>query len=249
MDQQARSPGDGKVSRDQRIRTTCGATVQTTLRAVTWTLLTDVPATLVLLQLAADKLGFKAVTLAPTEVVIAAPPSLWTRRRAARLNGLVSSRGAGLEIVWIPDGPDASGAAHLLSLETALPEDVFDYRGVIEAAADAKVAVLGRQDIRSLVNVLRRGETVLAIGSAFHGVEAGKAILTDRRFLFATVVGQSGAPALELPLGAIAGVSLGKKTSGETLTLATARGSHFISNLGHGVGHSFVKRFRVAQNG
>lgn len=139
---------------------------------------------------------------------------------------------------------------HLLNIEEKLPEGVVYYHGLLDAAARAGLAFGGKKDLRNVIGVLGRNESVRAVGRGQLGDHRGYVVLTGTRLL---VVGDGSAGAgtgagliLDLPHGSITGMSLGKKTAGETLRLVLSAGEREISGLGDGEGHGIVKSFREA---
>lgn len=218
----------------------CGASVR-------WALLLDLATAIGVLQNAVEKADFRPVSVGADGVVIYVPRSLRKRRRAATLTAAVTDRGRRTEVCWLVAGPDDTRHGYLGLLEGHLPDgSLFDHR-IREAAVNAGIASLDQNDIRSLAAGLQGTEFVRAIGTGlFRGV-CGIVVLTDRRLLFH---GQraAGRALIDCPLGSIGSLTLGKKTTGETLTAVLPGARAVITNLGHGEGHGIARTFRETRD-
>ncbi|NUU33063.1 hypothetical protein [Arthrobacter sp. C9C5] len=213
---------------------------------VRWTVLGDVEAALRLVIRAAADAGFSPEDGGVAEVCVRVPRSLFWRRRAARLTGSASASARGTEISWTADDQGTGHLEHLLGIEEKLPEGVVYYHGLLSAAARAGLVLGEVKERRNVVGVLGRNESVRAVGHGQLGDHRGYVVLTGTRFL---VFGDGDASAglvLDVPHGSIQGISLGKKTAGETLRLVLPAGEREISGLGHGEGHGIIKSYRQA---
>lgn len=208
---------------------------------VLWRVLRETEASLAALQQAVDERGFKIISAVTGEIRLNVPASLFKRRRQTTLAGTVSHPGEPLEIAWLVS--DRAQREHLLSLEENLPDGFMHYHGLIEAASQAGFTLSSKAALRNVVDSLRRREVVTAAGRGQLGDAKVVVALTTQRLLI--VEGTALAPArIDLPLGAIDRLTLGKKKTGETLGLASAEIDIVVSHLGHGEGHGIASTFR-----
>ncbi|NUU31937.1 hypothetical protein [Arthrobacter sp. C9C5] len=210
---------------------------------VLWAMLTSVDAARHLLHGAAAEAGFRARLCDEDCINIAVPFSLRNRRRAVRMTAAVRLSGRGADVVWTADqGPLNHG--HLANIEEKLPEGVMDYHGLEDAALRAGLTLGGRTEFRAVVRLLARGETVLAVGKGNLNEAAGYVVLTSRRFLVIETSVLGSRILFDAPHGSIEALSLGKRSTGETIRVALPSGPIVISRLGHGEGYGLVKSFR-----
>ncbi|NUU30485.1 hypothetical protein [Arthrobacter sp. C9C5] len=208
---------------------------------VLWRALRERETFLAVLQHVAGEKGFKIISTVPGKIRLTVPASLLKRRRQTTLTGTVSHPGEPLEIAW----PVSNRAQreHLLSLEENLPAGFMHYHGLIEAASQAGFILGSRAALRNVVDSLGRREVVTAAGRGQLGDAQVVVALTTQRILI--VEGTALAPAhVDLPLGAIDRLTLGKKKTGETLGLASEEIDIVVSHLGHGEGHGIASSFR-----
>lgn len=211
---------------------------------VLWRTLSDSEAFLAALQRIAGERGLKNFSTGTGAVRITVPMSLLRRRRQTMLTGAVSHSGEGLEISWVVS--DQFQKECLLSLEESLPEAFFDYQGLLEAASGAGFSFSSRAAIRNVMDSLGPREVVTAAGQGQLGNTEVVLTLTTQRI----VIGDGKAlapPYLEVHLRDVDRITLGKRKTGETLTLALSGTDVVISHLGHGEGYGVISRFRQAK--
>jgi hypothetical protein len=215
----------------------------TTIR---WTLHLGLEEALGLLYQAIAATDFTAVCLGPDRVEVHVPRSLWKRRRAAALVASVSSSGGVTAITWA--GPDDTGQDQLAVLEELLPDGaVFDH-GIQDAARAAGLASPDKKLRRSLAAGLYGDERIQALGTGVLSGQRGTLALTDRRLLFHRNCAPRQA-SFNYALDVIEALTLGKKTSGETLTVTLPGASVVITHLGHGEGYGIARKFRESREG
>jgi hypothetical protein len=210
---------------------------------VLWTMLTGVDAARDHILGAALGLGFRATSGDEEHLYIEVPFSLRKRRRAARLTATVWPAARRADVVWTAD-PGPLNHEHLASIEERLPEGVIDYYGMEDAALRAGLSLGGRTELRTVVRVLARDETVRAIVRGHLNETAGYIVLTTRRLLVIEASGLGSRTLLDAPHESIEAITLGKRITGETLRVALPPGPIIISRLGHGEGHGIVKSYR-----
>lgn len=208
---------------------------------VLWRTLRDSETFLAALQFVADENGFKSVSTGTGEIRFSVPMSLLKRRRQTTLRGWISHPGEPFEIAWLV--ADRAQGEHLLTLEESFPDGLMYYHGLAEAASQAGFTLSSRAALRNVVDSLRRGEVVTAAGRGQLGDAKVVVALTTQRLLI--VEGTALAPAhVDVPLGAIERLTLGKKKTGETLALSFSEADVVLSHLGHGEGHGIASTFR-----
>lgn len=211
---------------------------------VLWAMLTSVDAARNLLHAAAVESGFRATLCDEDCISIAVPFSLRKRRRAVRMTATVQLSARGADVVWTAgQGPLNHG--HLAAIEERLPDGVVDYHGLENAALRAGLSLGGRTEFRAVVRMLARGETVLAVGKGNLNEAPGYVVLTSRRFLVIETSVLGSRTLFDAPHGSIDALSLGKRSTGETIRVALPSGPIVISRLGHGEGYGVVKSFRA----
>jgi diguanylate cyclase (GGDEF)-like protein len=216
--------------------------------AVRWTLLTDVPGALTSVSEAAAAAGFETESVTETEVRVYVPRSLLKRQRPAMLIGSLAPVARGVEISWMAGNAGALRHTHLLAIEQQLPEGAVYYHGATAAAARAGLPEPALGDLRNIAGLLSRDEIVRAMGQGHLDDKDGYVILTGHRLLVVEA-GQTGSkPPLDVCLGSIERLSMGKRTTGETIRLEKAGQTTEISRLGHGEGYEIAQVFRDAMN-
>lgn len=210
---------------------------------VRWIFLGDVGEATELLDAAARKRGFKS-RCSTSGFLVEVPRSLRKRRPAATIRGVTRRSELGTEILWYY-GPETSRTyEHILELEEEFPEKRIEYHGMVEVSAAAGLALDGRRTFRAVAARLRDDERVLAVAQGNFGDESCLVLLTDRRLLLLGACLE--APPLEdAPLDSIKSMTLGKKSTGETLRVGASPRTLLISNLGHSEGHSIATTFRA----
>jgi hypothetical protein len=210
---------------------------------VLWTMLTGVDAARDQISSAAVESGFRATSGDEERINIEVPFSLRKRRRAARLTATVWPSARGADIAWTAV-PGPMNHQYLAHIEETLPEGVMYYHGLKDAALRAGLSLGGRTELRAVVRVLARDETVRAIGKGHLNETAAYVVLTTRRLLVIEASGLGSRTLLDAPHGSIEALSLGKRITGETIRIALPPGPILISRLGHGEGHGIVKSYR-----
>jgi hypothetical protein len=210
---------------------------------VIWTMLTGTDATLDHIRRAAVESGFRAAFCDGDRINIEVPFSLWKRRRTARFTAAVLTSARGTHVAWTADAGSLNHE-HLARIEETLPEGVLHYHGVEDAALRADLPLGGRATLRVIVRVLARDEIVRAIGRGHLNETAGYVVLTTSRLLVIEASGLESRTVFDAPHGSIESLSLGKRSTGETLRVVLPAGPVVISRLGHGEGHGIVKSFR-----
>ena len=218
----------------------------TALETVLWTMLTSVDAALDHIRVAAVESGFRPSSGDEESINIDVPFSLRKRRKAVRFTGAASPSPHGAIIAWTA-GPGPLNDEHLARMEETLPEGVMCYHGLEDAALRAGLSLGGRTELRAVVRVLARDETVRALGRGHLNETAGYVVLTTRRLLVIEASGLASRTVLDAPHGSIEAVSLGKRITGETLRVVLPPGPIVISRLGHGEGHGIVKTYREGE--
>jgi hypothetical protein len=213
---------------------------------VRWTLHLGPEEALRLLRRAVADAEFTAVCMGPDRVQVHVPHSLRTWRRAAEIVGSVTCSGGVTTITWA--GAAGPGKDHLDVLEELLPEGaVFDH-GIQQAARNAGLGAADVKLCRCLAAGLYGDERVQALGTGDCSGHRGTLALTDRRLLFhRNCTPRQATFAYDLDL--VEAVALGKKTTGETLTITLPGATTVVTGLGHGEGHGIARKFRETRNG
>jgi EAL domain-containing protein (putative c-di-GMP-specific phosphodiesterase class I) len=215
--------------------------------AVRWTLLTDVSGALRRIGEAAAAAGFETKSSKAAEIRICVPRSLRKRRRAALLTGTLARTERGTEASWTTENV-ALHREYLLAIEEQLPEETVYYHGLTAAAARAGLPNLPLTDLRNITALLTRDETARAIGCGHLGDQSGYLLLTGQRLLFLEAGQAEIKPLLNCCLGSIEKLAMGKRSTGETITIVKADQSTEITRLGHGEGYGIAHIFRDATN-
>lgn len=213
---------------------------------VLWTMLTDAATAFTLVRGAAGEAGFRTESHNANEVFVDIPRSLRRRRRASRLTGSASPAGRRTEIVWTSADPHSELYEHLLGIEENLPAGFMYHHGLSNAADRAGFPFPGTRSTRDVVRHLHRNELVRAAGQGHLNDQPGFVVLTDERFLFVTNHIARSELVMDMPCSSAVALSLGKRVSGETLTISVDGRTVDISRLGHGEGHGIATSFRKA---
>lgn len=221
-------------------------TTEKNMRTVLWTILTTANEALPLIHRAAEDAGFKMIHQPTAEIYVDVPRSLRRRRRASRLTGTPVPAGRRTEILWSAEEGEADLHEHLLAIEEKLPEGVMYYHGLTDAGTRAGLTFDGRKALRDTVVLLDRNEIVRAVGKGHLKDEPGFVILTGARLLFVPEGAAAAGPIMDVHHSAIEALSLGKRISGETLSISLSEGAMEISRLGHGEGHGIATSLREA---
>jgi hypothetical protein len=214
----------------------------TALETVLWTMLTGVEAARDHLRFAGVESGFRPSSGDEESINIDVPFSLRKRRKAVRFTGAASPSPHGAIIAWTA-GPGPLNDEHLARTEEELPEGVMCYHGLEDAALRACLSLCGPTTLRVIVRALVRDETVRAIGKGHLNETAGYVVLTPKRLLVIEATGLGSETLVDTPCESIEALSLGKRTTGETLRIVLPQGPIVISRLGHGEGHGIVKSY------
>lgn len=212
---------------------------------VVWTMLAGVDAALDHIRRAAVESGFRPSSGDEERINIDVPFSLRKRRRGVRFTGAASPSPHGAIIAWTAD-PGPLNHEHLAGIEEKMPEGVMDYQGIEDAALRAGLAIGGRTTLRVIVRALAWDETVRAMGKG-HLDAAAYVVLTTKRLLVLAASGHGSETYVDALCESIEALSLGKRTTGETLRIGLPQGPIVISRLGHGEGHGIVKCYREDQ--
>lgn len=215
-------------------------------KTVRWTILTDADHALPLIHRAAEEAGFSIDDHAATELRVDVPRSLRRRRRASRLTGSATPADRGTEIIWTSEDGQSELYEHLLAVEENLPDGIMYHHGLTAAAARAGLTLSGTKELRDILNLLDRTEVVRAAGKGHLNDEPGFVVLTGSRLVFVPECSAASESTMDAPHESIEALSLGKRSSGETLRLTLAGSPTEISRLGHGEGHGIATSFREA---
>jgi hypothetical protein len=195
----------------------------TALETVLWTMLTGVEAALDHIRRVAVESGFRAKSCAEDRTSIDVPFSLSKRRKAVRFTGTALPSPHGAIIAWTA-GPGPLNDEHLARTEEELPEGVMCYHGLEDAALRACLSLCGPTTLRVIVRALVRDETVRAIGKGHLNETAGYVVLTPKRLLVIEATGLGSETLVDTPCESIEALSLGKRTTGETLRIVLPHG-------------------------
>ncbi|MDI3243064.1 hypothetical protein QK292_16020 [Arthrobacter sp. AL08] len=215
------------------------------VRPVRWTMNSPVEKALALILQASQTRGFTCRHNS-SAVQINIPGSVLKRRKEERLAGTILPTAQGTEIFWGTPVPGSTTYEHLLAVESVLPEQVIDYQGLLEAAEKAGVVPSGVRALRHLVSFMKPGEGASAVGKGYVQDRPACVVLTDQRLLIVDLLDTPAAALADSPIKEIHKLVLGKKTSGETLSLYSGAGNVTIYGLGHGEGYGIVSRYRQA---
>lgn len=216
----------------------------TIARTVSWTLLSDIDTALAWIQDAVTKTDFSVTSVEAEKIVIDVPRAMMKNRWAAKINGAVSQTPQGVEILWTVEALGDKHFEHLATISEGLPEGMLFDHGVAQAASKLNNKLFGRKEIRHLANLLDRGELVHAMGVGVLGNKSGIAAITNRRLLFLEKSMMGSESLTDFALGSIGAMSIGKKMSGETLTVNHSGTSAVITTMGHGQADDIARAFR-----
>lgn len=195
---------------------------------------------------AVKKTDFAVTSASAETITIDVPRAMMKNRWAAKISGtLTPDRTGGTNITWTIDGMGDKHYEHMVKIAEGLPDGALDDHGITAAASRVAGTIFGQTEIRHLANILGPGEQVHAIGVGHLGKKRGIAALTDERLLFLerSLVGTTES-LVDFSLDSIGALSLDKKRTGETLTIAGSGTSAQISNMGHGQGDEIAQQFR-----
>lgn len=210
---------------------------------VSWMVKAGTAETVALLATASRKYGFR-FTSSGYDVSVEIPKSFRKRRSAARLSGTMTPTEGGTDIRW-GRGPEWQREfAHLSDLEAAVPMGKIHYYGLIEVSATAGLVFDERRIFRTVAGHFDSDEWVLAVGRGRSGEQTCIIVLTDRRLLL-VAYSLNPPPLLNAPLVDIAAVTLGKRSTGETLRVGLSPNDLFVSHLGHAEGYAIASTFRL----
>jgi len=212
--------------------------------SVLWTLTSGADDTRQLIHRAAEKAGFRMGPSEEGKLRVHVPRSIRRRRRPAWLTGAATAMGGRTHVEWTSDDGGAALHEPLLEVEETLPEGLFDYHGLPDAAARAGFTFSGRRTLRRIVGILNPEEAVQAVATGHLNDEPGFTVLTGTRLLFVPDGAEASPGATEAAHDSIESIVLGKLSSGETLRITVAGEVLEISRLGHGEGHGIARRFR-----
>jgi hypothetical protein len=213
-------------------------------RTVSWTLLADVDEALAHVQQAVGQTDFEVTHTDRRSVTVDVPRAIMKNRWAAKIQGDVTASPGRTDIDWTVEGLGDKHFEHLASIAEHLPEGLLYDHGIPAAAAKLSNRIFGRKEISHLANILDRDEQVHAIGVGQYVNKAGIVALTDKRLLFLEKSMLGSEDMTDFSLSSIGAISLGKKMTGETLTVTHSGTSAVISALGHGQGDAIARTFR-----
>lgn len=216
----------------------------TTTQSLRWILVVDAGEAIQLLQHASQDAGFEATTPGPRQITVRAPRSLWKRRPAIELTATLNPCPYGTEVLWSVPGAAGAGLSHLTSIEHSLPGGSLHDHGIADALADAGIQLPASTTARHFANVLYADETVHALGTGHLKETPGILALTNRRIVFLPHEKSENGLLTGAYHAAIQAISLGKKTTGETLAIQLGHTTHLITHMGHGEGHRIARTFR-----
>lgn len=209
-----------------------------------WTLLGDIPGILADVIDSARKLGFQTKSANETEIRIHVPGSILKRRRPSTMVATLLPIAGGTEVIWDTATGNSSNHEHLLAMEEHLPEGTMYDHGVRAAANRAGVPKPPLAQVRNIVRLLNREESVRTIGLGRLADQEGYVILTGQRLLMVPTPPTRHAPLLNVSLRSIEKLSMGKRTTGETIRFVVAHRTTEISSLGHGEGYEIAQVYR-----
>ena len=213
-------------------------------RSVSWTLQTNLVEAVDRIHEAVGHTDFLASQPDSENIDIEVPRSMMKNRWAAKIHGDVRESPGGTEVTWTVEGQGNKHFEHLGTIAEHLPEGLLYDHGIPAAADKLANRIFGRKEIRHLANVLDADELVHAIGVGQYSNKAGIVVLTGTRLFFMEKSMLGSEAMTEFSLEAIGAISLSKKMTGETLTIAHSGTSAAITALGHGQGDSIVRAFR-----
>ncbi len=217
----------------------------TIIRTVHWTILPGAGDPVALITEAVSKTDFAVTSASPETITIDVPRAMMKNRWAAKIIGaLTPNQTGGTDITWTIDGPGDKHYEHMVKISEGLPDDALDDHGIAAAASRVAGKLFGRKEIRHLANILDPGEQVRAIGVGSFDNKMGIAALTDNRLLFLEKSILGNESLVDFALDSIGAMSLGKKMTGETLTITHSGTSAQISHMGQGQGDAIVQQFR-----
>jgi PH (Pleckstrin Homology) domain-containing protein/putative oligomerization/nucleic acid binding protein len=184
----------------------------------------------------------------PGHIAGHAKRSMLKNRWAADVTVDVAPLGRGSMAVCKVDMAGSKHFAVLADVAEGVGDDAFDDRGVGPAVERLGKAsrLYGRKEVRHLRNILRGSESVLELGQGHYGGKQGLVVLTDERiFFFEKSLGSETVE--EFPLTVINSLSVGKKLTGERLTIYASGNQSEISSMMHGQADAIVRAFKGAK--
>lgn len=207
-----------------------------------WTLLTDQTTAIELLRVAAATRGLTLTSPGSGSVVLRGSRSLLRRRSAWDITAGVTANRTETLVSWAAGALTGEQIEHLLGMEDQLPQGLMFEHGIAEAASLSGIAHLTAPMRAALVSIMRPDELALAIAAGEAAGERTLVALTQDRLLLSAGLLKAWAAH---PVGDITSLTLGKRTSGETLTIATRHAAPaVITKMGHGEGFLITRRFR-----
>jgi hypothetical protein len=207
-----------------------------------WTLLADQTRAIELLRVAAATRGLTLTSSGPGTIVLRGSRSLLRRRAAWDTTAAVTTTRTETLVSWAAGALPSEQIRHLLGMEDQLPQGLIFDHGVAEAASLAGIAPLTGPMRAALVSLMRSDEFVLAIAAGEVTGARTLATLTQDRLVLSGGLRQAWTA---YPVGDITSLTLGKRTSGETLTIATQHAPPaVVTKMGHGEGFLITRRFR-----
>jgi hypothetical protein len=210
--------------------------------ALRWTLLTDKTTAIELLRVAAAARGLTLMSSGPGTVVLRGSGSLLRRRAAWDITAAVTTARSETLVSWAARALAGEHIEHLLGMADQLPQGLIFDHGIAEAASLSGSAPLTAPMRAALVSIMRRAELVLAIAAGeVTGARTLVALTQDRLVLSGGLLKAWAA----YPVGDVTSLTLGKRTNGETLTIASQHTSPaVVTKMGHGGGFLITCRFR-----
>jgi diguanylate cyclase (GGDEF)-like protein len=219
-------------------------TPDATANSVLWTLMSDANEARQLVHQAVEKAGYRVEPSEWPELRVHVPRSIRRRRRPAWLTGAAKVTEGRTDIKWTSDDGRVELNELLLEVEEGLPAGVMYYHGLTDAATRAGLTFSGKQAVRRIVDLLDSHDVVRAVGKGQLNDDPGFVVLTDNRLIVQPNGADVSPGATNLALHSIDSILLGKRSSGETLTVTLLGRVLEISRLGHGEGHGIAKTFR-----
>lgn len=210
--------------------------------ALRWTLLTDQTTAIALLRVAAATRGLTLTSSGPGTVELRGSRSLLRRRAAWDITAAVTTTRTETLVSWAAGALAGEHIEHLLGMEDQLPQGLIFDHGIAEAASLSGSAPLTAPMRAALVSIMRRDELALAISAGEVTGARTLVALTQDRLLLSGGLQKAWAA---YPVGDVTSLTLGKRTSGETLAIATQHEPPaVVTKMGHGGGFLITRRFR-----
>lgn len=148
-------------------------------------------------------------------------------------------------MVWTIDALGDKHEKILAELLERLPVGMVDDQGVgdVVARLPRSSKIFGKAEVRNLATILTPTERVVAIAIGTFETTMGALVLTTERVVFFDQEWKSQ-HVEEFALDAINSLSVTKKLTGESVSIALPGRQAEISALNHGAGEEFVAAFR-----